>query len=167
MKIELKNLREQDLPALVEICNNIDRQYMRNRMPYPYTDNDAKECWENLQKKGEGTSLFKLIWVDDIPIGSVSVEKQTDVYYQTGELGYCLRREYAGKGIMTKAVALICPMAFKQLALRRIMAHIYGPNSASRKVAEKNNFKLEGTMAEAVVKGDNVYDLCIYGLLRK
>ncbi len=167
MKIELKNLREQDLLALVEICNNIDRKYMRNRMPYPYTDNDAKACWENLQKKGEGTILYKLIWVDDIPIGSISVEKQTDVYYQMGELGYCLRREYAGKGIMTKAVELMCPMAFNQLALRRIMARIYAPNIASRKVSEKNNFKLEGTLAEAVVKGDNVYDLCIYGLLRK
>ena len=167
MKIELKNLREQDLPALVEICNNIDRQYMRNRMPYPYTDKDAKACWKNLQKKGEETILYKLIWVDDLPIGSISVEKQTDVYYKTGELGYCLMREYEGKGIMTKAVELMYPMAIKQLALRRITAHIYGPNSASRKVAEKNNFKLEGTMAEAVVKGDNVYDLCIYGLLRK
>ena len=68
---------------------------------------------------------------------------------------------------MTKAVELIYPLAFKQLALRRIMARIYAPNIASRKVSEKNNFKLEGTLAEAVVKGDNVYDLCIYGLLRK
>ena len=167
MKIELKNLREQDLSRLVEICNNIDRQYMRNRMPYPYTDNDAKEYWENLQKKGESTILFKLIWVDNIPVGSISVEKQTDVHYQTGELGYCLRREYQGKGIMTKAVELMCPIAFKQLALRRITAHIYGPNIASRKVAEKNNFKLEGTLAEAVVKEDKVYDLCVYGLLNR
>lgn len=67
---------------------------------------------------------------------------------------------------MTEAVRQVCALAFSTLDLLRITALVYSPNTASRRVLEKNGFLLEGVMKNAVVKGDMVYDLCIYGKLR-
>lgn len=40
------------------------------------------------------------------------------------------------------------------------------PNTASRRVLEKNGFQPEGRMKNAVTKGSALYDLCIYGKCR-
>ena len=58
------------------------------------------------------------------------------------------------------------PVAFEKLDIIRITGLVYEPNIASRKVLEKNNFILEGVMKKAVIKNNNIYDLCIYGKVR-
>ena len=76
-----------------------------------------------------------------------------------------MQEEYA-KGIMTEAVRQICEIAFEKLDIVRITGLVYEPNIASRKVLEKNNFLLEGVMKNAVIKNENICDLCIYGKVR-
>ena len=49
----------------------------------------------------------------------------------------------------------------------RISARIYAPNIASRRVLEKNGFQQEGVMRRAVCKGEQVYDMHIFGRLRE
>ena len=39
-------------------------------------------------------------------------------------------------------------------------------NTLSRKVLERNGFLLEGKMERAVIKNNNIFDLCIYGKVR-
>ena len=68
---------------------------------------------------------------------------------------------------MTEAVGRICNQAFATLDILRISARVYAPNIASRRVLEKNGFQLEGTMRRAVCKGEQVYDMHIFGRLRE
>ena len=68
---------------------------------------------------------------------------------------------------MTEAVRQICETAFEELDILRITGLVYEPNTGSRKVLEKNGFSLEGIQKQAVKKGDNVYDLCIYGKVKE
>ena len=67
---------------------------------------------------------------------------------------------------MTEAVRQICETAFRELDIIRITGLVYEPNTASRKVLEKNGFAPEGVMKNAVIKNGNIYDLCIYGKLK-
>lgn len=67
---------------------------------------------------------------------------------------------------MTEAVRQICDTAFRGQDIIRITGLVYEPNTASRKVLEKNGFVLEGVMKNAVIKNGNIYDLCIYGKLK-
>ena len=99
-------------------------------------------------------------------IDSLSNEQKEDVYRKDAEIGYYLLPEEYSKGIMTEAVRQICETAFEKLDIIRITGLVYEPNIASRKVLEKNNFILEGTMKKAVIKNNNIYDLCIYGKIR-
>lgn len=166
MKVELREWTFEDKEALIEICNRIDRSYLSDRLPDPYTDR-AAEWWLNMVKENEGKSgIFREIIADGKIAGTVSVEQKGDVYRKDAEIGYYLLREKGSKGIMTEAVRQICETAFRELDIIRITGLVYEPNTASRKVLEKNGFAPEGVMKNAVIKNGNIYDLCIYGKLK-
>ena len=65
-----------------------------------------------------------------------------------------------------RAVRQICEIAFETLDIIRITGLVYEANIASRKVLERNGFLLEGKMEKAVIKNNNIFDLCIYGKVR-
>lgn len=166
MKVELRKWAFEDKEALTEICNRIDRSYLSDRLPDPYTDR-AAEWWLNMVKENEGKNgIFREIIADGKIAGTVSIEQKGDVYRKDAEIGYYLLREECSKGIMTEAVRQICETAFRELDIIRITGLVYEPNTASRKVLEKNGFVLEGVMKNAVIKNGNIYDLCIYGRLK-
>lgn len=166
MKVELRKWTFEDKEALIEICNRIDRSYLSDRLPDPYTDR-AAEWWLNMVKENEGKSgIFREIIVDGKIAGTVSVEQKGDVYRKDAEIGYYLLQKEGSKGIMTEAVRQICETAFRELDIIRITGLVYEPNTASRKVLEKNGFAPEGVMKNAVIKNGNIYDLCIYGKLK-
>lgn len=166
MKVELRKWSLKDKKALIEICNKIDRSYLSDRLPNPYT-NDSAEWWLNMVNENEGKkSVFRAIVVNDKIIGTISVEQKEDVYRKDAEIGYFLLEEQWSKGIMTEAVAQICEISFRELDIIRITGMVYEPNTASRKVLERNGFVLEGVMRNAVSKNENIFNLCIYGKLK-
>ena len=165
MKVTLKECSLNDLEGLKELCNRVDRSYIGNRLPLPYTIDDAI-WWINMTKEHDGKDgIFRLIMVDDKISGNISVEQKSDVYGKDAEIGYLLSTDYWYKGIATEAVKQICKIAFSELNIIRITGLVYEPNIASRRVLEKNNFVLEGIMKNAVVKNENIYNLCIYGMI--
>lgn len=148
---------------LVKLCNEVDRQYISNRLPFPYTESDAQWWLNMVQQKDGKDGIFRAIVVNEEYIGNISVEKKSDVHCKDAEIGYLLLTNKWSKGIMTQAVKQICSIAFEKLDIIRITGLVYQPNIASKRVLEKNDFILEGIMKNAVFKNDKIYDLCIYG----
>lgn len=166
MEIRIRKWEPDDREVLMEISNRVNRQYISNRLPYPYTEKDA-DWWLDFIREKEGIGgVFRAVTADGRPVGNISVERKSDVYEKDGEIGYLLLEECWSKGIMTEAVRQICETAFEELDLLRITGHVYEPNTASRRVLEKNGFVQEGLMKNAVYKEGQVYDLCIYGKCR-
>ncbi len=166
MEITLKQWELNDKESLIRLCNSVNRQFLSNRLPNPYTQ-DSADWWLNMVLNSEGKEgLFRAIVIDGEIVGNISVEKKTDVYEKDCEIGYMLLDEYSGKGIMTEAVKQICELAFALLDVIRISGLIYEPNIASSKILEKNNFTLEGVLKNAVLKNNNIYNLKIYGKLK-
>ena len=163
MKIELKKWSHDDTESLKKICNAVDRKYLADRMPYPYTEEDARWWLGQVAEQDGKDGIFRAIMADGRIVGNITVERKSDVYRKDAELGYMLLTEEWSRGIMTEATRQICEIAFEQLDLLRITGLAYEPNLASRRVMEKNGFLLEGIMMNAVVKGDHIYNLCIYG----
>ena len=154
MRVELRKWSMADKQALITICNQIDRSYLSDRLPNPYTEVSA-DWWLHRVEEMEGKcAIFREIVVDGKIIGTISVEQKADVYRKDGEVGYYLLADYSGKGIMSEALRQICELAFQE------------PNAASRRVLEKNGFVLEGIMKQAVIKDEKIYDLCVYGKIK-
>ncbi len=119
----------------------------------------------NHGKRQREVSIREIV-VDGKIVGTISVEQKDDVYRKDSEIGYYLLQEVYSKGIMSEAVRQICEIAFETLDIIRITGLVYEANIASRKVLERNGFLLEGKMEKAVIKNNNIFDLCIYGKVR-
>ena len=166
MKIELVKWTPALKQDLINICNLVDRSFLSNRLPYPYTEESA-DWWLGMVSEQDGKEgIFRAVVVDDKVVGNISVEQKSDVYCKDGEIGYLLLTEYWSKGVMTEAVRQICDVAFAELDLVRITGLVYAPNVASQRVLEKNGFVQEGTQKNAVYKNGQLYDLYLYGKLK-
>ena len=160
LKMELRHWVLSDAKELTNLCNAVDRHYLSDRLPNPYTEKDAAK-WLKMVSENEAVSgIYRAIVCDGKPIGSISVEKKDD----DTEIGYMLHNDYSNKGIGTEAVKQICPIAFKVLSLEQITANVFQPNIASIRVLLKNGFKYKSAIPNAVIKDGNVYDLLIYVL---
>ena len=152
---------------LIEICNGVDRSFLSNRMPDPYTE-EAADWWLGMVSEHEGKDgIFRAIVVDGKVAGNISVEQKADVYCKDGEIGYLLLTDFWSKGIMTEAVRQICAAAFAELDIIRITGLVFAPNAASQRVLEKNGFVKEGLQKKAVFKDGKIFDLYIYGKLKR
>ena len=164
----LEKWEPKDAETLAEIIGKIDRKYLSDRMPNPYTEKDA--IWyitEMVQKcEAEKTGVFSKITVGGKTVGNISVEKLGGLNEHCGVIGYFLLPEYYGKGIMTEAAKQICAEAFEKLGVIRIEGRTFEPNMASRRVLEKAGFELEGILKNAYIKNGKVYNACVYGLTK-
>lgn len=167
MKFTLRAWRMDDQAGLCRLCNEADRRYLSDRMPFPYTMEDAKQFIKNAMAQDGQTAVFRVICVDEEVIGNISVEQMDDINGKDAYIGYLLDRAYWGKGIMSEAVAQIIALAFERLDIHRITARTFDANLASRRLLEKNGFVLEGVLKEALYRNDRYYDDCIYGKLRE
>ena len=80
MKVELRKWCLADKKELKELCNAVDRTYLSDRLPNPYTEDDAN-WWLNMVAKSEGIDgTFRAMVVDGKIVGSVSVERKADIY---------------------------------------------------------------------------------------
>ena len=161
--MELRHWTQADAMELTSLCNAVDRRFLSDRLPNPYTKKDAKEWLKMVTDNDTITGIYRAIVYDGKLIGSISVEKKDD----DAEIGYMLLNEYSNKGIGTEAVRQVCSIAFKILSLEQITANVFQPNIASIRVLLKNGFKYKGAIPNAVIKDGYVYDLLIYVLNEK
>ena len=167
MNVKLVKWTQENKHELIKICNEVDRSYLSNRLPYPYTEESA-DWWLGMVSEHDGKDgVFRAIAADGKIVGNISVEQKSDVYCKDAEIGYLLLTDCWSKGIATEAVRQICDEAFSELDIIRITGLVYAANIASARVLEKNGFAREGLQRNAVYKDGKIYDLCIFGKLKE
>ncbi len=105
----------------------------------------AERVRRNRRDASAGTEYSLLIF-DHSPgrpvmVGGMTLSNIRRRAAQNVTLGYWMAVDFAGKGIMTRAVALILPFVFDTLQLHRIEAACLPDNIASRRVLSANGFK--------------------------
>ena len=166
MIITLHTWTPADKPALMALCNAVDRTFLSDRLPYPYTEADA-DWWLGMVAENEGKEgVWRAIVADELIVGSISVERLANVQRNAGSIGYMVLTPFWSQGIGTEAVRQICGIAFQEFALERIIGEVFPENLASARVLEKNGFQLEETKVGTVVKGGKTMDLRVFILTR-
>lgn len=162
MTVTLHEWTSADKEALIELCNAVDRTFLSDRLPYPYTEADA-DWWLEMVTENEGKEgVWRSIRAKDHLVGSISVERMDGGGQAIGEIGYMILTSCWSQGIGTEAVRQICEIAFQELALEQIISQVFPENVASARVLEKNGFRLEETKTGAVVKGGKAMDVRVY-----
>lgn len=97
------------------------------------------------------------------PAGMVFI-KRIDWSIPKAELGYYIDKNYEGRGLASESLALLVNYSFNTLKLRKLVMRIAPANKASRRVAEKNGFEIEGLLKQDFKTFDGtVIDLYYYG----
>jgi ribosomal-protein-alanine N-acetyltransferase len=73
--------------------------------------------------------------------GTVTLSNVVRGPLQSANLGYWVAVKANGRGLATKAVGRVIPVAFGELGLHRLEAGTLVDNRASRRVLEKNGFE--------------------------
>ena len=166
MTSTLHKWTSNDKEALMALCNAVDRTYLSDRLPYPYTEADA-DWWLGKVAGNDGKEgVWRAIVVDGQVVGSISVARMANENRSVGTFGYMILTPFWSQGIGTEAVRQICGIAFRELVLEHIIGEVFPENLASARVLEKNGFLMEETRAGAVVKGGKAMDVKVYGLPR-
>jgi len=164
--LNLRTLKESDLPALTKLLNNRTIwMNLRDVVPFPYTLEDAQDWYKFVTTNKHNLCL--IIEVDDHICGIISLEFKPDVYRKAAEIGYWLGEVAWGKGIATEAVRQLTFYAFEQYDLHRIEARVFGWNPASKRVLEKVGYKHEGTIRNGVYKDSQFTDEWVMGILKE
>ena len=159
----LRPWREADAASIARDADNAKiAANLRDVFPCPYAPQDAATFVEScIRQEGRG-QMCRAIEVDGEAAGSIGLFLGSDVYRRSAELGYWLGEPFWRKGIMTKAVQLMCEEAFRRYKLVRIYAEPFSTNLASRGVLEKAGFE-----RRSVYKNGEMLDSCIYALVRE
>jgi ribosomal-protein-alanine N-acetyltransferase len=167
MEFILREWEEQDAEKIVRYADNPKiAANLRNSFPYPYTLSDARAYVDFcVRNEGKG-QLCRAIEIAGEPVGSIGIFLQSDVACRCAELGYWLAEPFWGRGIMSGAARRLCKEAFERFDLLRICAEPFAYNTGSRRVLEKAGFELEGILKKSVFKNGQVYDSCMYALIK-
>ena len=167
MEFVLRPWEKSDVESVYRYaCNKKIADNLRDVFPFPYKREDAESFIEEcIAREGQG-QLCRAICVEGEAVGSIGVFVGSDVYRRSAEIGYWLAEPFWKKGVMSRAIAQMCQEAFARFDILRIHAEPYAHNTGSRRALEKAGFELEGTLRQSVCKNGQMYDSCLYALLK-
>ena len=119
----------------------------------------------NEKKYSKNEYLFGIFYVNEkkthignIKLGPINYHhKFAEISYLIGDL------RFQNKGLATKAIEQVLVLAKKKYKLKKIIASLYSNNIASKRVLEKNKFKLEGIIKKKFVFKKKRLDQLIFG----
>lgn len=163
--VSLRPFCQEDAPRLAELANNEKIAVnLRDGFPHPYTPEDAEKFIEMALSKPD--QIFAIEYQGEY-VGNIGVHLKSDVYRLGAEIGYFLGEPYWGKGIMTKAVNLVCDYAFRELGIVRIDTGVFDFNPASMRVLEKCGFVREAVFRKSVIKRGKICNEVRYAKIKE
>ena len=165
-RLHLRPWTRYDESAVFDACQ--DPEIPRwTTVPSPYTREDARTWVTETAPSGwesETTASFAVV---DASSGSLlaSVGLHRIVPGDCAEVGYWCSAPARGQGVMSEAVAALCRWAFAALELDRLTWVAAVGNVASRAVAEKCGFVVEGTRRRELAHRGERLDAWVASLL--
>ena len=164
------HLARPELAEPIFMVVDTERAYLREWFPWVDSTNKVEHTQsfikESMAHNTSGTRLTTFIMQDDEIAGSIGVVK-FNRDNRSCEIGYWLRQQLQGQGIMTKACACFITHLFKARNLNRIEILIARDNTRSKGIPERLGFTLEGTLRQGLFMYGKYFDLELYSLLRE
>ncbi|MEH1128513.1 GNAT family N-acetyltransferase [Micromonospora sp. CPCC 206061] len=143
----LRRPDERDIDAMVAACSDLDA-VRYTTVPTPYRRKDAEEFAFRIAPfgwaRGAG-AVFAITDPADTWVGNIDLRISADDPL-IGEVGFLVAPEARGRGYATAALRAVCEWAFAEVGLARVKWRAHVGNVASRRVAEKAGFTMEGML---------------------
>ena len=164
-RINLRPIRPDDLDAF--FAGQVDFRNRGDYFPLGLMSESklrSEFAETGLWQREEGCLL--IVTPDGEIAGHIEFFKPVN-YWDAFELSYLLYGDrFASHGYTTEAVQLVVDYLFGAKKMHRIQLDIVPENAASRRIAEKCGFVLEGTMRGALFNDGRSQDVLIFSLVR-
>jgi RimJ/RimL family protein N-acetyltransferase len=170
-RLLLRPFAPEDVPAVYQACQDPEIQRWTS-IPSPYLGEHAErfilEMAPSSWADGSGATFGTFERASGRLVGSIALMGITAEDSRDGrlaEIGFWTAKEMRGRGYTTEAVILLCRWAFTDLHVDRVEWYAEVGNMASRRVAEKAGFILEGTLRSRLVHEGRRRDAWLAALL--
>lgn len=164
-RLILSQLKEKDIPFIVEFLKHRIYSDLTSNIPYPYTENDAKLWIKMAQEAFDDKTgfTFGIRNKEEQIIGAIGLHDRDD---DKAELGYWIGIPYWNKGYVTEAAKAIVDFGFKELGFNKIYATHFLHNPASGKIMEKIGMEQEALLKQHAKKDGEYHDLVMYSVFK-
>ncbi|MDQ7907777.1 GNAT family N-acetyltransferase [Phytohabitans sp. ZYX-F-186] len=164
--LRLRPPEVRDFDAMTEACR--DPESVRwTTVPDPYERAHAEDFALRITPtkwaRGDGV-VYAIAGPDGAWAGSIDLTISADDPF-VGEVGFLAAPWVRGRGYTTAALTALCDWGFRSLGLARIVWRAHVGNVASRRVAEKAGFAVEGTQRGALAHRGQRKDAWVGGLV--
>jgi RimJ/RimL family protein N-acetyltransferase len=152
--VTLRPWRLDDLPALVEACNDETLHHWLPMIPYPYSEADGREFIERQpERNADGSASMGVFDAETgALLGSIGFRAE---HFDRVEFGYWAHVAHRGRGLMPRALRLLTRWVVEETGAKRLQLHADVENIASQRVAEKAGFTREGVRRSYIeVRGE-------------
>lgn len=157
----LRPLMAEDAESLAQQLNNKKIwDHLRDRLPYPYTVDDAIGFIE-LSGKEPALTCYGIV-VDGKVVGNITFTRGSDIERFSAEVGYYIGEPYWGQGIMSATLIRAMDDYLTTTDVVRLFATSFEHNKASSRVLEKAGFTFKCTLIKAAYKNEKFVDLCYF-----
>ena len=163
--VTLRHVDDADIPEVVA-CSRDPETLRWTTRRLDYGDADARQFLA--YARGSWAS-GEAVWAmclpgDDRWCGAISLRiDRSD--RRLGDVGFVCAPWARGRGLTGAALYVVCGWGFAELDLARIEWRAHVGNDASRRVAEKVGFRLEGTQRARLAQRGERRDAWVAGLL--
>ena len=162
----LRSLRSGDAPAIFGAIDT-QREHLGRWLPFVAATHRVEQTQEVVAGMLNDTAnpVFT-IRSGDAFAGLIGF-KSADAARRSVEIGYWLREEQQGKGIMAAAVRTLCDLAFGEMGMRRVEIRCGTGNLPSNRIPQRLGFLRSHVEAQGEQLSDGEWiDLNVYVLER-
>ena len=159
-------------PELAEHLFNVvdaQRPYLRQWLPWVDATTSVEDTKtfirESMQHNTNGTRLTTFIMYGESVAGSIGVV-HFNKDHKKCEIGYWLREDLQGKGLMSKACGGFVGHLFRVKDLNRIEILVANGNQKSRAVPLRLGFVSEGILRQSLLMHGQYFDVELFALLK-
>ncbi|MEV0097123.1 GNAT family N-acetyltransferase [Streptomyces sp. NPDC050738] len=164
-RLLLRPLDRRDIEATYEACQDPAIQRWTT-VPSPYERIHAEFFIDTMVPEGWRTDSaynFAVLPLAGGPLlGSINVHRNPPGAWETG---FWTAKEHRGRGYTTEAVTALARWAFTTLGTGRLEWRAEVGNDASRAVAERAGFRIEGVLRAGLLHRDSLRDAWLGALL--
>jgi RimJ/RimL family protein N-acetyltransferase len=163
--ILLRPFVPDDVAPVASACRDPEMVRFIPGFPDPYTDDDARAyiaLSSDRLRDGRGYPFAIVDVAADELVGAIDLRAPDD---GTSDVGYWVAPWARGRGVATRALALVSRWALAELEVERLWLTTAPDNLASQRVAEKCGFTREGVLRAHLRFREGRRDSVIYSLL--
>lgn len=165
--VALRQWSKDDADELVAALDDPEISLWIPVIPYPYRHEDAKAFFDLVDRESEAGRMVAgaiVAHADGRLLGGIGLSDISSLN-ASAEVGYWVAAEERGRGVATRATALIVDWGFAELDIGRIGLLADIDNVASRRVAQKLGFVEEGVLRSYLMTRRGRRDTVTYGRL--